>query len=207
MRPEFFDKYATVARFYDPFTAFFLRTCRQRIVERCVAHNFSRVLDIGCGTGVLAKQLLAANIAVTCADSSPAMLGVAAERLPVAAPRVCSSYPLPFRDNSFDAAILALVLHESDDKPEMLLAETLRVAPVALVLEWRMPERNLDLAAQPLVHAIERLAGKEHYIRFRKFGAKGYLRGVVGEAGGSIADEEFFLAGSVLLAEVVRVQT
>lgn len=199
------DRYAPIARWYDPATRFFLARARERVVRLCSERGFSRVLDIGCGTGVLAAALHNAGFAVTCADSSPSMLALAKGRLNGTIPLVRAGFPLPFEQGAFDAAVLALVLHESDDDPAALLAESLRVAPVAVVLDWRMPERNLDLLARPAVHAIERLAGKVHYARFRDFARNGYLRGIAARVGAGVLAETPLAAGALVLAEVIRI--
>lgn len=198
------DRYAGIARWYDPATAALLRDARQRLVRLCVARGFRRALDVGCGTGVVAVALHEAGLAVTCTDTSPAMLAVAARRTPPDIPCLVAGLPLPFADDSFDIAVLALVLHESESEPEDVLAEALRVAPAAVVLELRMPERNLDLVAQPLVHAVERLAGKAHYRRFRDFTRKGCLHGVAARARARVVRETSLLAGTLVLAEIAR---
>lgn len=110
--------------------------------------------------------------------------------------------PLPFASRSFDAAILSLVLHESDEEPEILLREALRVAPVCFVLEWRMPERNLDLPGHALTHAIERLAGKRHYARYRAFVRGGGLHGAAFRAKARVVHEEALMGGTMVLAEL-----
>lgn len=194
------DRYASLARWYDSATAAPLRGVRARLAAVCKEQGFSSVVDIGCGTGVLARRLHEEGIAAVCVDASPAMLAVAGKRLPAAVPRVQASLPLPFGANAFDASVLALVLHESEEDPCTVLREALRVAPVCAVMELRMPERNLDLPAQALVHIVERLAGKEHYARFRNFARLGRLRGVAASAGAEIVFEEAHLAGAVALA-------
>lgn len=199
------DGYRSLARWYDMTASRALRPAHERLTALCVARGFSRVVDIGCGTGRLSGMLAARGLAVTGVDASPAMLAHAAgkprkENSPLF---VRGGIPLPFPARSFDAAVLSLVLHESDEEPETLLAEALRVAPVCLVLEWRMPERNLDLPGQLLVHAIERFAGKRHYARFRNFTRGGYLHGAAHRAKARVAGEEALMGGAMVLAAVL----
>lgn len=198
------DAYAGIARWYDTVTAFFLRGPRREMVRLCHDRGIRRVLDVGCGTGVLANSLAAAGLDVVCLDASPAMLAVAATQLPSTVPCLMGATPLPFFEGSFDAVILSLVLHESDEEPEGLLAEALRVAPLCLVLEWRMPERNLDFLSQPLVHAVERLAGKRHYRQFCRFVRNGYVHGTAHRVGAVVTSERPLLAGSMVLATLAR---
>lgn len=201
------DRYAGIARWYDLTASRALCSVHERIVALCAERGFARVLDVGCGTGRLAAKLHAKGICVTGMDASPAMLARAAHDHAFSpdVPLVLGGMPLPFAPCSFDAAVLSLVLHESDEDPETLMTEALRVAPVCVVLEWRMPERNLDYLAQPLVHAIERIAGKEHYARFRHFASGGYAHGAAMRAGACVISEEAFKAATLVLAEVVAV--
>lgn len=199
------DRYETLARWYDMTAARALRSAYARIARLCAERRRTSILDIGCGTGRLASDLAALGMRVTGIDTSPAMLALAAGggKEPGTPAFVLSGAPFPFAPGSFDAAVASMVLHESDEEPETLLAEALRVAPVCIVLEWRMPERNLDYCTQPLVHAVERLAGKKHYARFRNFARKGYLHGAAGRAGATVVSEEILAGGSMVLAETI----
>lgn len=201
------DKYAGIARWYDLTASRALCSVHERMAALCVERGFGRVLDAGCGTGRLAALLHAKGIRVTGLDASPAMLARAARdaAFPAGVPLILGGMPFPFASRSFDAAILSLVLHESEEEPEALLADALRVAPVCIVLEWRMPERNLDYLMQPLVHAIERIAGKGHYARFRHFAVGGYLHGAALRGGARVISEEALKCASLVLAEVAAV--
>ena len=198
------DPYASLARWYDPATARILGNTRVRLARRCRERGFVRVLDAGCGTGLLVSDLDTEGFRVTGMDASPAMLAHAAKRRKAAggAPLVLGGIPFPFAAKSFDAVVFSLVLHESGNDPAVMLAEALRVAPVCLVLEWRMPERNLDLPMQALVHAIERCAGLQHYRRFRAFARGGYLHGAAMRAGARVVMEEPLMGGTMVLAEL-----
>ncbi len=196
------DAYAVAAPWYDALTARALRRARSRITSLCLERGWRKVLDIGCGTGLQVKELHASGIVCCGLDASPAMLAVARKRLPPDVELVQGDSLLSFVDNAFDAAILSLILHETDDEPEALLRDALRVAPACIVLEWRMPERNLDLPGQLITHAVERLAGKRHYARFRAYAAKGWLRGLAARAGTAIRREEALCGGLLTLAVI-----
>lgn len=201
------DRYADIARWYDLTASRALHSVHERMAVLCAERGFAHVLDAGCGTGRLAAKLHAKGIRVTGLDASPTMLARAAQdrAFPADIPLVLGGMPFPFASQFFDAAILSLVLHESDEEPEALLTEALRVAPVCIALEWRMPERNLDYLAQPLVHAIERIAGKEHYARFRHFASGGYVHGAAMRAGARVVWEEALKAATLVLAEVAAI--
>jgi SAM-dependent methyltransferase len=73
-----------------------------------------RVLDVGCGTGRFSAAL-AERAKVWGLDPSPEMLEVARGRVPPGVGlRLGSAEKLPFRDGSFEAAVLWLVVHLVD---------------------------------------------------------------------------------------------
>lgn len=89
-----------------------------------------RILDVGCGTGVLTRAALAAgeNIRVTGVDPVETFIAFArAAAGPRAEFQVGSVDALPFADGAFDAVLGLLVLQEFDD-PDRAIAEMARVA-------------------------------------------------------------------------------
>jgi SAM-dependent methyltransferase len=88
-----------------------------------------RVLDVGCGTGALAKQAAAVVGAenVAGADPSEPFAESARRRLPEADIRVAPAESLPFDDDAFDAVMAQLVVPFMDDAPQGA-AEMARVA-------------------------------------------------------------------------------
>ena len=98
------------------------------------------------------------------------------------------------------ARVVSVGVEGADDDARALRGEGWGVAPVCVVVELGRPERNVDLRAHGIVHLVERLAGKEHYARFRNFARLGFLRGVAARAGVEIVREEPLMAGSLVLA-------
>ncbi len=77
-----------------------------------------RVLDVGCGTGVLGAKLCAAGVNVTGLDFSQEMLRHARERMPEA--RLIqwdfsAGLPDKIKMGSFDAVVCTYALHHLDD--------------------------------------------------------------------------------------------
>jgi len=75
--------------------------------------NGHRVLDAGCGSGLLSAALRAKGAIVTGFDSSSAMVELARQRLGENAELHVAdlSQPLPFADGAFDDVVASLVLH------------------------------------------------------------------------------------------------
>ncbi|HVP74660.1 MAG TPA: methyltransferase domain-containing protein [Gaiellaceae bacterium] len=75
-----------------------------------------RVLDVGCGTGMLAAALAEREAArVWAIDAEPAMLDVARARVPAGVGlKTGTAEELPFRDGWFERVVLRLVVHLVD---------------------------------------------------------------------------------------------
>lgn len=70
-----------------------------------------RVLDIGCGHGALARNLLRAGYTVTGIDPAPEAVAAARRAVPDARFEACGAEALPFEATTFDAAIFLNSLH------------------------------------------------------------------------------------------------
>ncbi|MCJ2011838.1 class I SAM-dependent methyltransferase [Methylobacterium sp. J-076] len=84
------------------------------------------VLDIGCGTGALARPLAEAGAAVTGIDPGEKALAKARHAVPGARFEEASGEALPFPDGSFDGAVMLNSLHHVPD-PARALVEAARV--------------------------------------------------------------------------------
>jgi SAM-dependent methyltransferase len=102
-----------------------------------------RVLDLGCGTGELARHLATVGLRVTGCDISPQMLDRAAAADPANAVSWTSLPPgwrsLPFDSASFDAVIASSVL-EYADSPVAVLGECARMLRPGGVLLCTVPD-------------------------------------------------------------------
>jgi ubiquinone/menaquinone biosynthesis C-methylase UbiE len=99
-------------------------------VEWIEAPRNRRWLDIGCGTGVFTEQIVraCAPAAVIGIDLSAEQLAFAEQRAGpgTAEFRVADAQSLPFADDIFDMAVMALVIHFIPD-PRKAVAEMCRV--------------------------------------------------------------------------------
>ncbi|MCA1443727.1 methyltransferase domain-containing protein [Ensifer sp. IC4062] len=84
-----------------------------------------RVLDIGCGNGRLAKELIAAGADVCGIDPEPTALQTAMDTAPLGRFTIASAEALPFAGRSFDVAAMVNSLHHV---PEPLMSAALREA-------------------------------------------------------------------------------
>ncbi|MBN8871187.1 MAG: methyltransferase domain-containing protein [Solirubrobacterales bacterium] len=122
------------------------------------------VLDVGCGTGVLAGRLAAAGFDVTGVDPSAGMLAEARRQVSGAEFVEGSGTDLPFEDGSFDLTLCVAVMHHVADPAdvERTLAEMVRVTRSGgQILVWdhnpRNPYWKLLMARVPQDDGSERL--------------------------------------------------
>ena len=101
---------------YDRFMGRYSRELAPAFADFARVEAGQRVLDVGCGSGVLtgelARRLGADHVAG--ADPSP-LLEACAERVPGADLKRAGAEELPWPDDSFDAALAQLVVHFMTD--------------------------------------------------------------------------------------------
>jgi SAM-dependent methyltransferase len=119
----------------------------------------TRLLDVGCGSGLACATAAARGAEVSGMDASPGLVALAKERLPQADLRVGEMGSLPYEDDSFDVLTFVNTFFFAADR-ERTLREARRVTrpggKVAVVM-WTAPER-VELSAyvaalQPLIPA------------------------------------------------------
>jgi SAM-dependent methyltransferase len=101
-----------------------------KLVKHARVRAGQRVLDVACGTGVVAVTAARAGASVTGLDLTPALLERARENARLAAVsidwREGDAEQLPFEDGAFDA-VLSQFGHIFAPRPEVVTAEMLRV--------------------------------------------------------------------------------
>jgi SAM-dependent methyltransferase len=85
-----------------------------------------RTLDLGCGEGRVARDLIAAGHAVAGVDAAPAMVEAAREADPEFEVHLGDAAELPFPDGAFDLVVAFMSLQDVDDY-ERAIRESARV--------------------------------------------------------------------------------
>jgi SAM-dependent methyltransferase len=109
----------------------------------------TRLLDAGCGAGLLALLASLRGAQVTALDASPALVAIARQRLPAADVREGDLEALPFADASFDAVIAVNSIFYAADMAAAMreLARVARPGGRVVITAWGPPARCEFLAA------------------------------------------------------------
>jgi SAM-dependent methyltransferase len=109
----------------------------------------TRLLDVGCGTGLLALLASLRGAKVAALDASAALLAIARERLPGADLREGDLEALPFKDAGFDSvtAVNSLFYAADMDAAMRELRRVVRPGGRVVISAWGPPERCEFLAA------------------------------------------------------------
>jgi SAM-dependent methyltransferase len=109
----------------------------------------TRLLDAGCGAGLLALLASLRNARVSALDAAPGLVAIAQQRLPAADVREGDLEALPFADASFDAVTAVnSVFYAADMAAAMReLARVVRPRGRVVITAWGPPERCEFLTA------------------------------------------------------------
>jgi ubiquinone/menaquinone biosynthesis C-methylase UbiE len=144
----------------------------------------SNVLDIGCGTGHLAGELMQRGYAAWGVDLSEAMVEYAREHYDPDRFRVGDIEQIPFPDNTFDA-VMCLGVMEYLEKDEPALREMWRVLKsgghaVITTPSLVCPFFHMDMAVQKMRVAARPLVGFfRHRVRGKSSPSNGALPQVI----------------------------
>jgi SAM-dependent methyltransferase len=139
---------------YDRLTATITLALAAPLLDAAAVGAGSRVLDAGCGPGVVCGLAAERGARPTGVDVAPGMLAEARRRLPELTFAQADVVALPFAAGSFDACVGGFVLNHLP-APEAAVAELARVLAHggALALSvWEPPVRNrwLGIVAEAL---------------------------------------------------------
>lgn len=122
-------EYSRLAASYDSRWSHYIRATTEATLARLDAQDAERILDLGCGTGVLLTRLgeTAPHTALVGVDPVAEMLDVARDRLP-ADVELAQAWAdqLPFPDGHFDRVVAANMFHYIAE-PAAALREVQRV--------------------------------------------------------------------------------
>lgn len=134
-------EYRVLAASYDRMWERYIRDSTALALADFPTSPALRVLDIGCGTGVLLRRALDADASRTAigVDITVNMLRHASQRLPNTVPLVCASGDaVPLRAASVDLVVSTSALHYMHDPIEMLREAHRLLAPggTVIVSDW-----------------------------------------------------------------------
>lgn len=140
-RDPIVKEYSRLAPEYDTRWAFYIEATTNATMARLSPPPAGRVLDVGCGTGVLLQKLARKYPRVTPVgvDPVPEMLAVARGRLPPGTElREGWAEELPFEDNDFDAVVSCSVFHYARQPVAALIemSRVLRPGGELLITDW-----------------------------------------------------------------------
>lgn len=109
----------------------------------------TRLLDAGCGAGLLALLASYRGAQVTGLDASPGLLAIAQQRVPTADVREGDLEVLPFADASFDAVTAVNSVFYAEDMVAAMreLVRVVRPGGRVVVTAWGPPQRCEFLTA------------------------------------------------------------
>jgi len=122
--PPLFDRFAEEYEQHAEEGAFNALYDRPAVLEVLGEVRGQRVLDVGCGPGLYAEELFARGAEVVGFDESPEMVRLALTRCGERFDVRVHDLPEPLdwlEDETFDTALMALVIHHLDDRVATLL--------------------------------------------------------------------------------------
>lgn len=143
---------------------------RQHLVDALQVRPGHRVLELGCGTGLVTVRLLAAGATVVAVDGLAAMLAGARRRAPGAAYIEGDAMHTEVGDG-YDRVVLSFVLHNfsTEDRIRLLRRAARALAPSGLigVLDWALPAgrvrprlwRGFLRLLEPRSHSTQQVLG------------------------------------------------
>ena len=132
--------FEVAAASYDRFMGRYSTQLSPQLADLAGVEAGQRVLDVGCGPGVLTGELVArvGPSNVSAADPSETFVAAIRHRFPGVDVRQASAEELPFDDGSFDVSLAQLVVHFMTDPVEGLreMKRVTRTGGVVAACVW-----------------------------------------------------------------------
>lgn len=142
--------------FFDLLIKPLLTIKAKKIESHCKSYLKGKVLDVGAGRCYISERLKNSGLKVTCLDVKD--LGRTGMKV-----ITYNGKDFPFKNNDFDSAIIAYVLHHCEDSLQVL-SETIRVCKGNIIIFE-------DTKPSPLTNAMDflsnRIRGVETPFKFR----------------------------------------
>ncbi len=165
-------KFTSPAEHYDRFMGRYSASLAAALVDAAAVTGGMRVLDVGCGPGVLAAEVAtrvgAENVAAI--DPAPQFVEACRRRNPGADVRQGVAEVLPWTDDEFDAALACLVIAFMDDVDAGVreMARVTKSGGTVAACMWDFPGGGMTMlrifwsamrVAKPDIERTENLAG------------------------------------------------
>jgi len=130
------------------------------IVIRAYIKNPKYVLDAGCGTGILLKELK-----VVFPNSEIIGMDISKEMCKISGGIISDFRLIPFKDNTFDLVVFSYSLHEAPMEIEIILNEVSRILKVNGILVIRDVRSDMPSVISAIFYlTLLRFFGEE-YVR------------------------------------------
>jgi len=154
-------QYAREATEYERRWRSYLEATIEPTILALGARDEERILDLGCGTGLLLRRLGDREPAVRAwgVDLSADMLRVATDRRPALRLAAADAHQLPFQNDAFDAVVSSSSMHHWARPDEVLLeiARVLRPGGRVVITDWAD-----DFAVTHALSLILRVTDRSH---------------------------------------------
>ncbi len=185
-------------QFIDPSLA----GIRRRIAK--IVPAGSSVIDVGCGTG---DQLLYIADKISngiCIELSDTMVRTGKQQAERQGVNNCEFHLADatdlshLEDQTFDFAMSSMVIHEMPAEKRLpVLKEMKRLGRQIILVDWINPQPSLWKLLG--THAVEFMAGWEHYTGFRSFMKQGGIPALAEASGLEIIDTQITTKGTIQL--------
>ena len=177
------EEYISSAKYYDSLLYLAINPIRLEVMKELSQHKDSAILDLCCGTGNQLKLLSKNGFKnLHCLDLSEAMLKVAEKGGHPIEIYTEDATKISFDDAVFDIVMLSFAIHEKDrETQERMIEDAHRIIKkegMILIVDFCFDEKTTKLGKIG-IDFIERMAGGEHYLNFKKYIANNGLESLM----------------------------